>query len=162
MNDYIFKRSVQYHESIKEQLVSLISISPCLNHVTNTENHITDYHISTDITRTYEECIMPVVVEHIREFQTFYNFSGIKLHHLWFQKYKKGGFHSWHVHPFCHFTNVYYISLPNKTISTEIKGVNVTVNEGDILSFPSFLLHQSPVNTYDEEKLIVSFNTNII
>ena len=42
---------------------------------------------------------------------------------MWFQQYNVGGFHDWHVHPRCHFTNVYYLELPDTNLVTEIKNM---------------------------------------
>ena len=41
------------------------------------------------------------------------------------------------------------------------KIIEVMVEEGDILTFPSYLMHESPVNFCDENKIIISFNIDI-
>ena len=161
MNDFVFKRSVTGFNFIKNTLVETIKKSTSIYHDTNKERHQTDYHLSKDIPRLYEPLVMPAVLEHMRTFEQQYNFQGIELHHLWFQWYRKGDFHDWHVHPYCHFTNIYYINLPNKSLATTVNGIDIDVQEGDILTFPSFILHQAPL-VDDLEKIIVSFNTNII
>lgn len=168
MNEYFFKRSVVEHPYIKDSLIRLISESVSIHNKSNTEDHITDYHISKDLPRKYEGTVMPLVLDHMREFETKYNFGGISLHAMWFQIYKKGGFHDWHVHPFCHFTNVYYVKLPKPSLKTQIKNPfnnnyteDIEISEGDILTFPSFFFHRSPAVMDDEEKIIISFNTNI-
>jgi hypothetical protein len=111
---------------------------------------------------------MPAIVEHTNTFKNHYNFEGIQLVSMWFQQYNIGGFHDWHVHPYCHFTNIYFVELPDSKLTTQIKNpfnnhsiMDVVVNEGDILTFPSFFSHSSPL-TETNRKTIISFNINII
>jgi hypothetical protein len=55
--------------------------------------------------------------------------------------------------------------LPDASIKTEIKDMfgNPIIHdaiEGDLLIFPSYLYHRSPVNTTGKRKTIISFNIN--
>lgn len=165
MQELFFKRSIPNYGQHKMPIIDAIKRSKFLDNGSKTEKHFTDYHISKDVPRIYESLIIGHVYDHMREFQKAKNAPGINLHAMWFQWYPPGGFHDWHVHPLCHFTNVIYIELPNVEVKTEIKDFNgniieVDVSEGDILTFPAFLLHRSPPTTKD--KIIISFNTNII
>lgn len=94
-----------------------------------------------------------------------YSNSEIVLHNAWFQWYEKNDFHVWHIHGGTHFTNIYYLSLPNKDIKTKIKDFdeekNFDVSEGQILTIPAYWRHKSPPNTFDEPKIIISFNTEL-
>jgi len=47
--------------------------------------------------------------------------STIGLHNAWFQWYEKNDYHVWHIHGGVHFTNIYYLSLPNKEVKTTVK-----------------------------------------
>jgi hypothetical protein len=168
MKDLYYKRSVESHKLLKEKILQAISTTPSLYNRTLIENHLTDYHVSTELKRNYEHLVMPAVIEHTNTFKNYYNFGGIQLVSMWFQQYTVGGFHDWHVHPSCHFTNVYFIELPDNSLTTQIKNpfdnhniLNVTVAEGDILTFPSFFYHSAPVVDVGV-KTIISFNTNII
>ena len=38
--------------------------------------------------------------------------------------------------------------------------VPIEVEEGTILTFPSWLIHSSPINTSDKTKTIISFNSS--
>lgn len=168
MNDYFFKRHVPEHTHLKDLLITSIINTVSLDHISSTENHTTDYHISKDIEREYALLVMPVIINHMRFFEQAYEFNGIELHALWFQQYKCGGFHDWHVHPYCHFTNVYYVKLPDGNLKTQVKDpfnknniVEIEIQEGDILTFPSFFLHRAPVVTNNDDKIVIAFNTNI-
>lgn len=165
IQNLIYKSSILNYSTVKESIIAAIKSSKYLDNDSKTEKHFTDYHISTDIPRIYESLILGHIYNHMRSFQQDFNFNGINLHHMWFQWYPPGGFHDWHVHPLCHFTNVCYINLPDHQAKTEIKDINhniisIDVKEGDILTFPAFLLHRSPIST--QEKIIIAFNTNII
>ena len=87
------------------------------------------------------------------------------LHNIWFQWYNQNDYHPWHVHPWCHFTNIYFLKNTNINLNTQIKfgkkDYEVEIKEGQILTIPSFYLHQSPINTLKEPKVIISFNTTM-
>ena len=89
----------------------------------------------------------------------------ITLMNVWFQCYDNMSLHTWHHHGRCHFSNVYYLNLPNKEIKTQLKKfgqpIDIDVSEGDILSFPAYYLHRSPINIFEEPKIIISFNTSL-
>jgi uncharacterized RmlC-like cupin family protein len=38
--------------------------------------------------------------------------------------------------------------------------IKVDVKEGDILTFPSFVIHRAPVNKSNKTKTIISFNSD--
>ena len=79
----------------------------------------------------------------------------------WFQQYLKSGNHGWHTHPQSHFTNVYFVELPHKSLATEIfKHKKIKVEQGDLLTFPAFYYHRSPLNNLDKRKTIISFNSS--
>lgn len=168
MKDLYYNRSVESHKLLKEKILQAISTTPSLYNTTPIENHLTDYHVSTSLKRDYEHLVMPAIIEHTNAFKQYYNFEGTQLVSMWFQQYCTGGFHNWHVHPGCHFTNVYFVKLPDNKLTTQIKNpfndhsiVDVVVKEGDILTFPSFFYHCAPIVNIGE-KTIISFNINII
>ena len=80
---------------------------------------------------------------------------------MWFQVYREGDKHETHTHPHAHFTNVFYINLPDKKLTTEIRKINHDCKEGDIITFPAYYEHGSPINTNKQPKVIISFNINI-
>ncbi len=63
-------------------------------------------------------------------------------------------------------TNVFFLHLPNKNLSTKLKAqddveINIDLDEGDILTIPAYLKHESPLISQDNEKYILSFNSSI-
>tara|TARA_R100000951_G_C2548844_1_gene151793 strand:- start:71 stop:589 length:519 start_codon:yes stop_codon:yes gene_type:complete len=168
MNNFnVFK--INNFSEHKNKLINLIEQSPCKN-ITDEDQKIsfTDYSLENNIkegkkyVKYFKENIFQLLA---LDLSKKFNCTVIHLRHIWFQLYKKGDFHSTHRHS-NHFTNVFYINLPDKKLKTKIYDLNnkiieVIVEEGDILTFPSYLMHESPVNFCDENKIIISFNIDI-
>jgi hypothetical protein len=168
MKNVYYKRPVEGHQFLRDNILKAIDASPNIYNMTSTESHITDYKVDVSVPRLYDTIVMPAIMSHMRAVEQVYKFKGINLISFWFQKYNTGDFHDWHVHPSCHFTNVYFVELPDTTLVTQVKNpfddnniIDITVNEGDILTFPGFFYHQAPVVS-NGVKTIISFNTNIL
>lgn len=169
MTGIYYKKFAESYPLLKTSIIDAIGKSAQSCNNTATEYHYTDYNIDLNIPRLYEPFVMPAIMDHMRAFERHYDFKGIELVSMWFQSYPQSGFHDWHVHPSCHFTNIFYIKLPDKMASTQIKNpydhnrpIIIDIDEGDILTIPGFFPHCSPILQQDSEKIIISFNTNII
>ena len=80
----------------------------------------------------------------------------------WYQKYNKGKEHGWHMHPNCSFSNVFLVQLEDGAPATEFMGQSpLQAGEGCLISWPSYMLHRSPPNVSDKQKIIISFNTTV-
>jgi len=92
---------------------------------------------------------------------------GWRLGNIWFQQYNQNSDHHWHVHWYSNWTNVYYVELPDKSITTQLydilrkKIIDIKLREGQLLTFPAHIMHRSPINKSKERKTVISFNTNI-
>tara|TARA_R110002074_G_scaffold383831_1_gene564205 strand:+ start:1142 stop:1726 length:585 start_codon:yes stop_codon:yes gene_type:complete len=126
-----------------------------------------DYFVNNEIPRAwrdhfYAEVIQPLVFDTgvqlgLMPFEYF-------VHDAWFQRYLETAEHSWHTHTGCQFSNVYFLELPDGEYVTEIKGPNgklieYSAKEGDVITFPSWMLHRSKPNG-KQRKTIISFNTS--
>ena len=125
-----------------------------------------DWHLSVDYKRPYVDHLGDIFKETANNiFKTFnYNLSAIKsleVLNYWFQQYEHGDFHNWHIHTGAMFSNIYYIELPDKTAKTSFllsgNEFSVDVKEGDIITFPAFLLHKSSQNQ-GFRKTVIAFN----
>tara|TARA_B000000557_G_scaffold90308_1_gene73003 strand:+ start:595 stop:1191 length:597 start_codon:yes stop_codon:yes gene_type:complete len=90
---------------------------------------------------------------------------------LWSQRYTKGQYHGAHNHGLMniscvlyvefddklHFPTTFYSPHPNPYYGT-IDKIAPPVFEGDIITFPSVLLHESPVSQTETPRTIMSFN----
>ena len=84
---------------------------------------------------------------------------------LWFQKYKQSSNHKWHIHS-GNYTGVFYVKFPQDAPKTQLllngKIANLNTSEGDLIIFPSFIKHRSPPNKSNNDKLIISYNLQLI
>ena len=83
---------------------------------------------------------------------------------IWFQQYEEKSLHSYHNHPKANFTNVYFLELPDEQFKTSIKikdkEYDYEVKEGQIITFPAYILHTSKENG-NLRKTVISFNSSI-
>ena len=90
---------------------------------------------------------------------------------LWWQTTYKGDFHTPHDHGMEGWSAVFYAQFnpevhrpttfyrPYPAPMDVVPPVfNPKVKEGDLFIFPSFILHEAPINTSDEPRTIISFN----
>ena len=98
-------------------------------------------------------------------------FRSVDKWQLWSQRYVKGQFHGAHNHGLMnvscvlyvefdseeHFPTTFYSPNPNPFYGT-IDKIAPPINEGEILTFPSGLLHESPVSKSNRQRTIMSFN----
>lgn len=127
----------------------------------------TDWKTPREIYRKYFiDYLMPIIKKYYlkiaEELQLKdFNINKLIIHNYWFQIYEKNSTHNWHTHASSHFTNVYFLELPDKNLATEIKDYSkLNVEEGDLITFPAYWTHRSPVNNTNKRKTIISFNTS--
>lgn len=162
------------HRNFKDHLLDLIDQMPNVSidstNCTAANDHITksDWNLPEEFPRAYLDFIKPRIIEVMTESLRPFKFNGIAFTKFWFQQYVNGDLHDWHVHSSCHWTNVYYIELPDKNFKTEIQNWNRTklidfdIEEGDMIMFPSYLYHRSPRYHSTQRKTIMSFNLDLL
>ena len=107
----------------------------------------------------WNECLL----DFKKSFYKNFNCDDLIVRNYWFQKYEKEDFHQKHVHEGCHFTNVLFLensqTNPTNIISYSIPKKYIV--DGNILSFPSYRVHESKKHNFKKSKTIVSFNTDL-
>lgn len=89
-----------------------------------------------------------------------------KINELWFQQYKENSKHGWHTHG-SNFTFVYYVELPEDAPITQLiephsgRVIQPDVKEGDMILFPSYVIHRAPLIKTDTRKTIISSNIDL-
>ena len=167
LNENIFLYSVPNFSKHKNKLIELIYEIP-INGLYCNEQRIyhQDYNLPPGFTRSYYNYFVNNIYPNFHSEFCNINKTTFSLEHTWFQIYKKNDFHKWHIHGKCHFTNIFYINLPNESVKTEIDNFGekftAEVKEGDILTIPSYWKHCSPINSSDQDKIIISFNSSVI
>tara|TARA_B100000780_G_C20804962_1_gene319746 strand:- start:28 stop:531 length:504 start_codon:yes stop_codon:yes gene_type:complete len=155
---------IKNHTKIKKELLSYIkeAKSDSLDSPNQTINR-TDFHVEQDLNSPNSK-YWDLMLEHIRP---VYNDIATKLysknwtiHNSWFQQYENKDEHTWHVHPGCQFSNVYYLELPNKDLVTQFIDKKIDAEEGYLITFPSYIYHRSTINNTNKRKTIISFNSS--
>ena len=160
------------HFEIKDEILNLLDKEKS-HYFRNEFDSIskTDWYIENNFKKEYWNFIFHNLKKNIENvclnilhfpIDTFEHPEFIK--NYWFQQYKNGDIHNWHRHFGCSFNVVYFVELPEKNLSTEFKSPisekihTIEAKEGDILFFPSFLIHRSPLNKTNKRKTVVAFN----
>lgn len=159
----------KYHDQLKSNLLSLIdraefnSPNEPLAEVNISK---ADWHISSNFQREWVKYIAEPLADAMIDIYKDLGYDGLTIHELWFQQYQTNSGHGWHTHS-SNFTNVYYLELPSDAPKTQIVNafnqkeiITLDVQEGDILVFPSFVIHRTEQNKSSNRKTIISYNTN--
>jgi hypothetical protein len=141
-------------------LINKIPNNPLVEYNDNITH--TDFNLPKSIKREYLEYFFEFIKPYFVEICAKLHSKKIKVTNAWFQQYTKNSEHDWHTHQNANFTNVYFVELPSKSLATEILNYpNLNLNEGDLLTFPAYYYHRSPINLSGKRKTIISFNTSI-
>lgn len=158
------------HDSIKNNLLEIISRARFGSPV-HEEAEVNITKTDWEYAQTNREWVSYIQDELIKALLPMYKelgYDGIQITDIWFQQYLSGSEHGWHIHS-GNFTNVYYLELPEGTPKTQLVNpynqkdiIEVDVKEGDLLAFPSYVLHKAPKNNSDKRKTIISYNINVV
>jgi len=157
----IIVTKVKNNKYINKNLLTLINL---INNSYKTENSFvsnTDWNLPKEHKREYLVYFYEIIRPYMNKIANKLHSKEWVIHNGWFQQYLKLGNHEWHTHPESHFTNVYFVELPHKSLVTEIyKHKKIKVEQGDLLTFPAFYYHRSPLNNLNKRKTIISFNSS--
>ena len=161
----IFITKVDDHKLIKHDILKNISRMGKHSMVTELQSiSNSDWFLPSHLERPYMPLVRPSIENHISKLSRVLKTERIEVSNIWFQQYEKGDYHSWHLHPRCVFSNVYYVDLDNQNPKTSFKildhEMEVDVEEGMIITFPSFIKHCSKINESNNTKTVISFNSN--
>ena len=171
VSDLVFSYQVENFEPIKQTILSQIGemeVRPYKderNQLYNTDYFIQQNLDPEDLHRPYLRTVQLLIREHFEFISEQLDCSNIGVSNCWFQQYRQGDHHSKHVHPHSMFSNILYVEFPSNSSRTTFyyrdSEYEFPVNEGTILTFPSFFKHESKPNK-SSQKTIVSFNSSII
>lgn len=158
------------HESIKENVLDLINNAES-NRYTYANDYTdisrTDWDVPRDSKREYLNVVLPPIEKLLQNRFDELGYDEVNIRNIWFQQYNKGSEHGWHVHYGCQWTNVYYLDMPDGSPKTQLLNpmnqediIELDVTEGDVLTFPSFILHRAPRVESDVIKTIISWNSD--
>ena len=120
-----------------------------------------DWSLPKNYKREYLNYFIEVIKPYMDEIALKLYSKDWNIHNFWFQQYLKSDYHHWHTHGASNFTNVYFVEIPDKSLITEIyKHKKLNIEEGDLLTFPAYFYHRSPINKLNKRKTIISFNSS--
>jgi hypothetical protein len=160
----VYVQKFHKHDELKEQILSLLETA---EHRKETEHDTitkTDWGLELPVgIPNYQKLVLPHIVDHSQK--VFNRGAALQINEMWFQQYMQNDTHSWHVHEYCHWANVYFVELPTPDSITQIldlerNEIKYTANEGDIVSFPSMYLHRSKPNKSIDRKTVIAYNIN--
>lgn len=164
---YVIK-PLKEHAQIKEKLLELINKQENFEHLDDPIDGVNitrcDWGTSRwDTSRPWAQYLMEFLGPHLNTTIEEMGYVECKVLELWFQQYDTNSTHGWHVHG-QNWTNVYYLDMPEGTPKTQFINpytkqiTDFDVKEGDVLTFPSYVIHRAPVNKSNELKTIISWN----
>ena len=164
-------QNLQDHKKIKKDLINLLNETESDFLQDNTEYfgdliHRLDWSKSNDFSREWVKFLKPYLHKQLKKFANKLGYQDIKFKNLWFQQYNENGKHGWHVHG-DNYTGVYYVKLSDKSAKTELidpfsqnKKIIIDAKEGDVVIFPSYVIHRAQIQKEKTNKIIISFNIN--
>lgn len=163
--DHIHIFKVEQHDQYKPLLLSSINQMVADNNIQlNEKGYLYDFDIP-NVPRTYESLVKSLLQPYIVELKEMYGLrtlSTLKPYAWWFQQYFQNSDFGWHQHN-GHWACVYYLELPEMSEATEFLNYGqFNVKEGDVIFFPTFLVHRSPIIKSNQRKTIIATNVEFI
>tara|TARA_X000001036_G_C20416198_1_gene699154 strand:+ start:220 stop:774 length:555 start_codon:yes stop_codon:yes gene_type:complete len=170
LNNFYIHSQFPNHNSLKKDLLSKINNAyggKVSYDKTSVDIYRCDWDKRNDDNREWVQYIAKDLKKHFINCFSEAGYDEAFLIDLWYQQYNKNSQHGWHIHG-NNFTGVYYVDLPNNAYKTEyINPLDKNdirffdVQEGDLILFPSHLVHRAPVVKDDIIKTIISFNLDV-
>jgi hypothetical protein len=156
--DHIHIFSVEDHDYWKPKLLESVEK---MKEINNIQLNSSGYYYDFDIPkakRTYKNLMDNILLPYATEIEEIYGLKVEITSTYWFQQYKQGSDFGWHTHN-NHFAMVYYVELPEPKETTDFLNYGqFKLKEGDIIFFPTFLVHRSPEIKSNLRKTIISSN----
>lgn len=153
---------VSEHNQIKGKMLRLID--SCQTTVKDPLISKLDWADSTNNDRDWYRFISPIIEKYMLASAIGSGYGKFSIHNMWFQQYLKNSAHPWHTHG-SQLVGVYYLELAENSPKTELmvpfnqtEKIVLDIKEGDIVVFPSFVIHQAPEILDNTRKTILSWN----
>jgi hypothetical protein len=159
---HIFVSKVPNHQELKPKILEAIKREPSQSvHASGQKISKTDFFKDPEIKRSYYDIIKLPIENHLQEVCDKLQMQLRQDNYFWFQQYEYGDFHNYHTHDTA-YSCVYYVQLESESPKTTFiymgNEFEFNINEGDILTFPSYLMHRSKPNFSKFTKTIVACN----
>ena len=163
-----FKVSIKEWKTEGDRIMDMIPFDD--PECSTVEPHISYTDFFNQRKTAYKDSFLEIINPYLNEFLSWseYKFSGVS--GLWCQKYDARDFHIPHTHGPIGYSCVFYARLKESHKGTLFfspfanhLGINpmlnsILVEEGDLIIFPSNLMHMAPPHDSEDERVIISFN----
>ena len=165
---YIFVQQMPDHAAVKKQLLRQLAVADSRPINTDHENiSVSDWEFSSGL-RNWEVAFRRYIQGKQDELAEKLLADHVSVSRMWFQQYTESDYHSWHTHSQTNYSSVYFVECA-EGMETEFFDIsnneivkNITVKEGDIITFPSQIYHRSKPNNSGSRKTIVSWNLDFV
>ena len=130
----------------------------------------TDFFINGKVKElpSYFHTVVDVIKPYLKSFM---DGNPVEFVEMWYQKYYNMVEHKTHCHGFTGWSSIIYVEFDPKVHEStrffspfrqpwdcDVEVFQPEVKEGDMILFPSSLLHEAPVNRSDTRRTIISYN----
>ena len=130
----------------------------------------TDFFISSKVQEmpSYFNTVLDVIKPYLKNFM---DGNPVEFVEMWYQKYYNMVEHKTHCHGFTGWSSIIYVEFDPKVHEStrffspfrqpwdcDVEVFQPKVKEGDMILFPSSLLHEAPVSRTDTRRTIISYN----
>lgn len=159
----------KHHHSVKKELLYKINNSYSDELKVHTQYYgdsikRLDWSKNLDYGREWIKVVKQKLEEHFDKCAKTLYYQKCHIKGMWYQQYVKNDSHGWHTHSE-NYTGVYYLEFPEGASTTELidqfnihKKISIDCKEGDVVIFPSYIIHRSPKIEKNLRKTIISFN----
>jgi len=187
----VFKYQIDNYQKINEGLVKYVYELNKKDNVGVKKSNINGWHSKPfdfkekeNIPNKFYAHINNYIKDVFSKFGWEYNETKVICTSMWAIINKKGNFNIEHTHPNNYLSAAYYVKAPdncgnfkatnpnilNRHVRAKAEKANelnsnsasIKVNEGDLLIFPAYLPHSVEENKSDEDRVIISFNIDIL
>ena len=187
----VFKYQIDNFKKINEELTKYIyelnkkdNIGVNKSNINGWHSRSFDFNEKENVPNKFYSHINSYIEDVFSKLGWEYDKTKIKCTSMWAIINKKGNFNIEHTHPNNYLSAAYYVKAPDncgnfkatnpnilsRHIRAKTKQANelnsnsasIKINEGDLLIFPAYLPHSVEENKSNEDRVIVSFNIDIL
>jgi uncharacterized protein (TIGR02466 family) len=187
----VFKYQIENYQKINEDLIKYVyelnkkdNLGVKKSNINGWHSKPFDFKEKENIPNKFYAHINNYIKDVFSKFGWEYNETKVICTSMWAIINKKGNFNIEHTHPNNYLSAAYYVKAPDncgnfkatnpnilnrhvrakaeKANELNSNSVSIKINEGDLLIFPAYLPHSVEENKSDEDRVIVSFNIDIL
>ena len=187
----VFKYQIDNFKKINEELTKYIyelnekdNIGVNKSNINGWHSRSFDFNEKENVPNKFYSHINSYIEDVFSKLGWEHDKTKVKCTSMWAIINKKGNFNIEHTHPNNYLSAAYYVKAPDncgnfkatnpnilsRHIRAKTKQANelnsnsasIKINEGDLLIFPAYLPHSVEENKSDEDRVIVSFNIDIL